>query len=1520
MSMLDKNKIFFGLVHYILSEQKNVDWIIKSSLIDFTGISSVLEPRPYKTDNLLDEIIDYVKSIKPYHVQFSKYFEKYETATDTVNIPKNDRIEPTIIKRFDSIKSTSDIILSYYETLDENIDHVVSFEIIPTPIDSTVTIKTNTTLIQDKFNTPEYNTNGLLIFSTKDMRFYERRKIYYEDFRKSLWGWIAADINLVEGLYHETKNNSYYMFTKQVYNNGDYINEYRRLTDDESTNILNYHSANRLYKLGLHDNSEIEKELNANFKGLEINGSVFDVGKFGYDIFDYDTNDYDIPTIIYDYCIIDKEENFTNLFNFIPKYYEKEFTIPSSHLFKLIETIRLSTEDDEISVYIKDKNNTISELLEYVIKDGYIDIFSSLGLNKTLYIVKKSIYSDDIECQVIESYPFIESDSETIKRKFITKQDLEYDVNSINGLSIPNSIDSSKLIVQLKSGSNSGIRMPFMDYKIIDNKLFVFNTDILSTYDHLILTSFDYKYLYDKIYLWEDKFGRSNNIVNLDGNNFLRAIYEKGRPSELVVSQPNNDLFIYNTNGSKQQIFRNDFKNNMLSSIVDTNSLASIESIVYEEDSNNTIIKSIKIKNSNLLESAPASILVNSEIIEYNTFDKNDGIISNLRRGVNGSIVLMNVLDNHLPHSTTHKIGDIVIPYSNFKKIERQNKYISYNISDNENMTYTCPSGVKETSRIHVSKLFRINLLEDVTTSSDKIIIDSPNVVNNYNYIDIIEKSSDTNKFEGDFVLKINDDNVPFKSIYKMDDSKYCIENFTISSKYESIYDITIYDKNTSVILSSLPYELKQKDDTQPLLPFVLNEKYTIEYVEGSLKLDVVLAPSKKSSKAKNTEYIVKINDTDNLFTVNASLNNGLLSGTVFNIDKSIFGSIKNGIIIKSDGTIYGKIIGDKFTTIDTVVKLLQPSLYKKESIKINVIDGEFIFNKEEIVEEEKLVTLTFITDPMNAVIEIDGGEYQAFENTITVPNGTIVKYKASCQGYYDAEGSIVADISKDVLITLQKEIIIEDADYIVLRYVWTMGADLDTDTCFSNLTNIPSLNNKAIGWSRYRTIPTTNDSDYNEIYNNLDRYVCVWGQDNTGNASGEELEENILLNIKNIFSNEYINELPNTIIMNLAATWYNLASDVPIKLEIIAYKGGEMKFNNNTYSFYNVGGEKIKITDINNQTHDSLILNINDLSMMTHIYKNCGRISINKNDKSFKLAPYEETYNKVYGNNLLFAGTDTLIWLYDKEQNKLYKSMYRTRDTHSSIHCDNVFVIDESNEVRYDRNTDTLISDIYNIVDKSGSSCDWQYYYCYGIYSRGHIHSSPNNSNIYLTYVGHTNVDDTVYKLQDIPSYVYDESSKLLSEYATFINDDANYGVKITENNNLIFKNITGDDETSVSKECIILKDFSEPSTYMNINVSGIFNEPIDDGNGNTIYDSVYISMINNKSGDYINGYSFYYPTNVFLSLPPSFEMLISCSDSLKLISLEGNATIVSQSENNLNGCVINVYGDFQMNVEKVY
>ena len=112
--LIDKNKLFFGLIHYILSEQNNVNWLIRSSLIDITGVSNVLEEKPYKRDSILQDVVDYITEMKPYHVQFSHYFEHYKTASETVSIPGKDWIEPTINLQFDSLQSYPDINKIFY--------------------------------------------------------------------------------------------------------------------------------------------------------------------------------------------------------------------------------------------------------------------------------------------------------------------------------------------------------------------------------------------------------------------------------------------------------------------------------------------------------------------------------------------------------------------------------------------------------------------------------------------------------------------------------------------------------------------------------------------------------------------------------------------------------------------------------------------------------------------------------------------------------------------------------------------------------------------------------------------------------------------------------------------------------------------------------------------------------------------------------------------------------------------------------------------------------------------------------------------------------------------------------------------------------------------------------------------------------------------------------------------------------------------------------------------------------------
>lgn len=109
MSNLDKNKIFFGLLHYIFTEQPNVNWAFKTSLINFTGLNESMNQRKYKNDSISESIIKYVKEVKPYHVQFNHYIEKFTAQTDICNLKISDSIFPTIKVRYDNVAPLPDI-------------------------------------------------------------------------------------------------------------------------------------------------------------------------------------------------------------------------------------------------------------------------------------------------------------------------------------------------------------------------------------------------------------------------------------------------------------------------------------------------------------------------------------------------------------------------------------------------------------------------------------------------------------------------------------------------------------------------------------------------------------------------------------------------------------------------------------------------------------------------------------------------------------------------------------------------------------------------------------------------------------------------------------------------------------------------------------------------------------------------------------------------------------------------------------------------------------------------------------------------------------------------------------------------------------------------------------------------------------------------------------------------------------------------------------------------------------------
>ncbi len=76
--LIYRNRLLMLLFNYILSEQEAPAWLTKTSLIDVEHTIRTLEPyQVYRKDNQ-DFVLDYIKEVKPYHVQIREFNLKYQ--------------------------------------------------------------------------------------------------------------------------------------------------------------------------------------------------------------------------------------------------------------------------------------------------------------------------------------------------------------------------------------------------------------------------------------------------------------------------------------------------------------------------------------------------------------------------------------------------------------------------------------------------------------------------------------------------------------------------------------------------------------------------------------------------------------------------------------------------------------------------------------------------------------------------------------------------------------------------------------------------------------------------------------------------------------------------------------------------------------------------------------------------------------------------------------------------------------------------------------------------------------------------------------------------------------------------------------------------------------------------------------------------------------------------------------------------------------------------------------------------
>ena len=366
MSYSDKNKIFFGLLHYIFSEQANVNWAFKTSLINFTGINENVSQRKYKNDSISNDIIKYVKDVKPYHVQFDHYIEKFTSKDDVANIIASDSLFPTIKVRYDAVSSTPDI---------EDYIYIES-----TFVEKDGEIVPNFNYSNLDANIKFYNTDDKLIYRLNEDYFGNRTWVY--------------DSFPIEGKLYYFKKGDYVKIFENRYdpNYKQNILDFYNLSDKQLRLFENTTMANRLFLYKTHDLNLIKDYLNAHYKGLTINDADFNIDRFGYDAFLYDLKLYEEPAQTIAYCLINTEYNQIDVgTNVIKLNYDEELSKDNIQIIK----------------------NHSEEILDYSINNNIITLFENLQANDVIIV----IINNTIEQKFIAN-PFIESNDKKFSKKF----------------------------------------------------------------------------------------------------------------------------------------------------------------------------------------------------------------------------------------------------------------------------------------------------------------------------------------------------------------------------------------------------------------------------------------------------------------------------------------------------------------------------------------------------------------------------------------------------------------------------------------------------------------------------------------------------------------------------------------------------------------------------------------------------------------------------------------------------------------------------------------------------------------------------------------------------------------------------------------------------------------------------------------------------------------------------------------------------------------------------------------------
>jgi hypothetical protein len=1209
MSLMDKNKIFFGLIHYILSEQKNVDWVLKTSLINFVGLSGGMSNKGYQSNSIVDNIIDYIYQVKPYHVQFAEFIEKFKNDIEIVNVDTDDVANTTLSIRYDALSTKPDKELVYdYETSLE--PENVKYKWLDTNM-----------------------ANRLYLTKTKDEdEIMEIMNSYFKGLTIS-----GGEFDIERFGYEE------FLYESALYDSPTIEYDYMMVNFNENTQVPYEKkfvlSGKSVFEFEYEPKSPvdivIEKEnlITGEKKRIDDRQVIIQDNRYTIDIFT-GIEDYDKVTI---YVVDNFNQENDREFIYVATPFEPS---DSNILFRdykqLEENVRLPMPEididrEKIVILRETKDKIRTRITNFTKEDTDIIIFDTLDEFDTIIMVVldyKFVYdkvyawddrfgrSNNLTYQEINGY---DTDDHLRKvtrlsgDKFL-RANYEYDRPSELTVSYPQSSFTS-----YKYDDNGNVEVFRMNYK---NDML--ETQLSQTSGPTIEEIFETNGVVSKI-----RVSDVSKLVTTDNLNMALV------NSEIIgftrVNEEDNSILglMRGIGGS-----------------VISNLKVGDKLYPYVENSWTKIPFDSKNVSHKVKFNGDGTELVLEQLSEntnYTTYEIKDGetTLTPTFREYNGKMYKC-VEKNTSP-----------IDFENTEEFEAyMNKY--WKEMPDGSCGFDCPTGITKNHTISVYKLPILHLAKDFKKGDTEMLI----TLGEYD-VSVLGLEQENGIYTGK--LYIGDDIIDIKKA-EITENGFLVSDFTmLPSKYAN--EEIIYSKDEN-IYSAVPYEMSSDYYYTDLFTdyyigtytktkvrstgYITNERgekifeisksgvvYTyvtstddddttkeeFGYIDNDIIYDkddnevckIVRARDDMNSgevyKAVRKLIITEQTHCGETILINAYLKNKKI--TDFKKVEFILTPEDANLTVKYDGT----------TTSDKVVELNRGSKLSFTVSKEGYFPVEYSMvvdcDKTVYVKLDKEIKLVITAEPPESKITITEGGMSSIvaSGSINVfRENSIITYSIEKLGYEPVVNEVVLTEDKNLNIVLDKKVFVNDFDYLVLRYIWTQGKDLDTETAIVNAPNLPDINGKYVGW---KTSSNGREGPSVPRGVTLDNSVLYWSGDNTTEASEQSpREENILVSAKNILKEDLLDKLPNEIEIDMQATWYSIVGQKPVKLEIMAYKGGRM-YSSSDYRYYNEGGEQIKFIDENGQEQDSVFIETNKVPTTLKQYAHIGKTTINKETQS---------------------------------------------------------------------------------------------------------------------------------------------------------------------------------------------------------------------------------------------------------------------------------------------------------------